>query len=126
MKHDGNARSRKSDSSIVPKKPSNKDPGVPWSAERVEGRESGRREYGFVKQVLNTASEKDTVWPSLNGHNTGNRRHSQGKTPVAVPKACQAHKNVYGRKPLRIKGYDSQRSGTTSTTPTISGNPTTT
>jgi hypothetical protein len=44
MKHDGNARSRKSDSSIVPKKLANKDPGAPRSAEEVEGRESGRRE----------------------------------------------------------------------------------
>jgi hypothetical protein len=37
--HDGNARSRKSDSSIIPEKLSNKGPGAPWSAERVEGRE---------------------------------------------------------------------------------------
>jgi hypothetical protein len=29
---------RKSDSSVVPKKPSNKDPGAPRSAERVEER----------------------------------------------------------------------------------------
>ena len=35
---DGNVRCRKSDSSEVPKKLSNKDRGAPWLAEGVEGR----------------------------------------------------------------------------------------
>ena len=98
MKQDGNARSRKSDSSIVPKKPSNKDHGAPWSAERVEGRESGRRECRAAKQVLNTESVKGKVWTVVLGHNTGNRRNRQRQTPVAAPQTCKARSNAYGRK----------------------------
>ena len=97
MKQDGNVRSRKSDSSIVPKKLSNKDHGAPRSAEMVEGRESGRREYVFAKQVLNTESVKEKVWTAV-GHNTGNRRNRQRQTPVAAPQTCKARSNAYGRK----------------------------
>ena len=98
MKQAGNARSRKSDSSIVPKKPSNTDHGAPWSAERVEGRESGRRECRAAKQVLNTESVKGKVWTVVLGHNTGNRRNRQRQTPVAAPQTCKARSNAYGRK----------------------------
>jgi hypothetical protein len=61
------------------------------------GKGAGRRECGLAKQVLNTASEKETVWLTLNGHKLGNHRYSQGKTPVAASPTCKARKNAYGR-----------------------------
>lgn len=102
---------RKSDSSVVPKKLSNKDRGAPRSAERVDGRDwpKGMRKCQTGPEL---SVRKEPVEPPLNGHTTGNCRYSQGKPPVAVS-TCKVCSCTYGMQPRRITTSFKQRDGQT-------------
>ena len=87
----------KSDRLIVAEKRSNKDGGAPRSAERVEPSGPGQREFVLAKQVPDTEPGEESIWRTLNGHQAGNRGHSQETAPTSKPRTCKVRWNGYGR-----------------------------
>ena len=66
-------------------------------AEMVEGRGTGRGELVQVQHTPDAETE-GAIWRTLNGHEAGNRRHSQGEVPTLSPEACHRDWNEYGRQ----------------------------
>ena len=106
----------KSDRPVVPGKLPNKGNGTPLPAEEVEGRGLTKGNLLQRNRFRTQCRGMGRVWTTLNGHEAGNRGHSQGPAPTLSPMTCKARCSGYDRQPARIRGCGSLRSGITFTT----------
>ena len=87
----------KSDRSIVPEMLSNKDCGIPQTAEKAEERDLTKENPLQQNKFRTQCRERGTIWTTLNGHEAGNHGHSQGNKPTSTPQTCKVRCNGYGR-----------------------------
>ena len=68
---------------------------------RAKGADQG--ESAAAKQVPDTEPGRDRIWTTLNGHEAGNRGHSQGTAPTFTPPTCNVRRSGYGGLPVVVE-----------------------